>query len=118
MIVAVKELREKEVALEKAKREYGAARINAQAECDHPEIVEGKPRISDYLGCSDPPFRTCTECGYAEEGWGCGYNLLNKRNVPEVERDEAFKYVRRGIIKNENHSAVRSGTKTLKEILA
>lgn len=41
-----------------------------QNKCKHTDVVETS------LG-THPPFRVCRECGYAEQGWGCGYWKLN-----------------------------------------
>lgn len=45
--------------------------------CKHPKdkIVGYKYKDYKYL---DParPYRVCSECGLAEEGWGCGYEIL------------------------------------------
>jgi hypothetical protein len=64
--------------------------------CKHPisQIIQGKWRDNEWLH-PDPEFRVCKICGYAEEGWGCGFwNLApNNYNIPEVSREEARKHV-------------------------
>ena len=61
--------------------------IEARRECAH--------RPAEYIATS-PPIRVCTICGYAEEGWGCGYwKLKEPFSIPEIERDELMKYVLR-----------------------
>lgn len=72
--------------------------LKAMTLCKHPsgQIVEGAYRPSDF-GQSSPPFRVCRKCGYAEEGWYCGYYLLADRKgvtIPEMDRDSAHKFVR------------------------
>lgn len=64
--------------------------LKAQNECPHPkeEILEGE---------GSPPFHVCKLCGYAEEGWYCGYWKLECRNAPRLSHREAFKYVLRFI---------------------
>ena len=64
-------------------------RLQFMKNCEHQDVVEG-----EYGGncTASPPFRVCKLCGYTEEGWYCGYTLLNG-NYPEVSRDEAFKFV-------------------------
>lgn len=45
-----------------------------------------------------PPMRVCTDCGYAEEGWHCGYWKLDTDygvEIPKLSRDAAFKFVRK-----------------------
>lgn len=80
-------------ALQKKKKAFI---IKSVAKCKHPvsSVVEGEYKEFHYLN-SCPPFRVCKDCGYAEEGWGCGYNKLDyyKVLVPTVQRDYAEKYV-------------------------
>jgi len=68
-----------------------------QSRCQHRvnEVVEGDYKAYDYS--TDPPFRVCTVCGYAEQGWGCGYWKLNygSREIPTIPRSEAQKYIRK-----------------------
>lgn len=68
-----------------------------QENCVHPlySVVEGKYKASTYHTTADAPFRVCRDCGYAEEGWGCGYDKLHRNNhdIPEMNRDEARKFV-------------------------
>lgn len=80
--------RKKEVIREKI--------LKAQIACSHPlkAIVEGAyvPRED---GHSLPPFRVCRNCGYAEEGWYCGYSLLapNTYGLDTIDRDKAWKLI-------------------------
>lgn len=90
-----------------------------QEECPHPkeDIIEGDMhRGSTYGGCgvhvstSQPPFRVCRRCGYAEEGWGCGYWKITKDySVPTLPREEAWKIVIGGILSQ--NDMVERGTK-------
>jgi hypothetical protein len=79
--------------------------VDVQGKCSHDEIVEGEYRKGEYLG-SQPPFSVCISCGYAEQGWGCGYTYL-KEEIGEgrltIDRDEARKYVRGRIMSNDTH---------------
>ena len=74
--------------------------------CEHPlkSIVEGAyipsgPYSHDWDGeCATSPFRVCKECGYAEKGWGGGYNVLTKgykldRAIPTIKRKDAERFV-------------------------
>ena len=65
-----------------------------QKQCKHPRelIVEGEFIPSGAYCHASPPFRVCTACGYAEEGWHCGYWKLDG-NCNCVDREEAMKYV-------------------------
>ena len=72
--------------------------------CTHPveHIIEGNyiPDNSWGGGHATPPFRVCTICGYAEEGWGCGYYKLgpgvyDEKIIRTVKRREAEKFVTR-----------------------
>lgn len=106
--------------LNKAKESYHQTRIRLQTECPHNHIVEGAyAQSSDHSTRGSPPFRVCTSCGYAEEGWGCGYSFLNdsSREIKEISREKARKYVIGRIINNKDHSEVRFGRKRLSSIL-
>jgi len=117
---AIQTMLEAEEKYNQAKEDYQAARIKAQIECDHPEIFEGE-YISSGDGHSTPEFRVCVPCGYAEEGWHCGYSFLTDedgRNVTEVSREEALKKIRHRIIPNSEHPEVKFGRKKLEDVLA
>lgn len=88
---------------QKAVNDYRRELINFQVSCKHSQVIEGEYSPGKFFG-SLPPFRVCTRCGYAEDGWGCGYTMLNNdQNVEEVSRDEADKYVRGMILPNLVH---------------
>lgn len=77
-----------------------------QAACKHPtsEIIEG---YNDSEFSESAPFRVCKVCGYNEPGWNCGYLLLGdyegkvRRQIKSVSWDTAFKYVRGGLMTQE-----------------
>lgn len=77
-----------------------AATIEAQRTCPHPvESIFEIDYRSSVLGTT-APWRVCAECGFAEEGWGCGYKYLatpNSRRVPTIDRERGLE-LRRGKI--------------------
>lgn len=80
--------------------------------CVHPisHIVEGEYSPDDYgWGSADPPFRVCTICGYAEEGWGCGYWKLAPRiyDIKPISRNKAYTYVTKGVLSQEKLSNLK-----------
>ena len=101
-----------------------------QATCSHPdsEIVEGGYRASRWEEvAADPPFRVCRRCGYSEPGWGCGYLRLHPNNyhIPRMDREEAWKFIRGGLMPQEQkirlfqarwdrEAAARAGEDTVK----
>jgi hypothetical protein len=101
-------------ALQKEIREKNAEASqllkDIQGSCPHPErdIVEGKYRDYSWSDTCDPPFRVCRVCGYNEPGWGCGYYLLAPENyhIPTMERDEAMKFVRGGMMTGDEKNAL------------
>jgi len=63
-----------------------------QTECDHPEdqILEAAYTPAGSFGYATPPFRVCKLCGYAEEGWNCGYwKLKTREEIPTISRQKA-----------------------------
>ncbi|RKZ95081.1 MAG: hypothetical protein DRQ40_04490 [Gammaproteobacteria bacterium] len=112
-----------EIKLREAKENLKAARMEVQKSCEHPdeEVVEGKYEPCSYANAT-PPFRVCKLCGYAEQGWGCGYWKLGHGlySIPIVSRSEAFEFVSGGIIRQDQLSEVRYDRKdhdTLWEML-
>lgn len=99
----------KQIALLKDERSALAVKIESletrlMAKCPHhvDSLREGRfvEQSSSGFGRATPPMRVCIDCGYAEEGWGCGYWKLETSwqlndSVPKLEQSEAFKFVRR-----------------------
>lgn len=88
-----------EAELDVAREKLRKTRRQVQKYCDHPqkEIVEGEYRSDTWGHHHIPPFRVCKLCGYAEEGWHCGYWKLASRvyeGVPLLSWDEARKFVK------------------------
>lgn len=79
--------------------------------CAHPptHIIEGEYDPDDGWRDAIPPFRVCTICGYAEEGWGCGYWKLSTDNIkiPELTRTEARKFATKGVLSQEKLNNIR-----------
>ena len=65
--------------------------VEAQLSCKHEKIAE-----CDYektpLGTTYKPFRVCMICGFAEEGWYCGNQILIKKHL-DISREEGYKHV-------------------------
>jgi hypothetical protein len=64
-----------------------------QSACKHSHYREAD--AYSWLFGTDPPFRVCVDCGYAEEGWGCCYYRLGAGdyNLSYENRDEIRKLV-------------------------
>lgn len=64
-----------------------------QAQCQHPidALIEGQYQSTYYS--TTPPFRVCKLCGYAEEGWYCGYWKLQGNDIPQLPNEVAHKLV-------------------------
>ncbi len=71
--------------------EYSKDLIALQLKCEHKRIVEA-PYSSDSVCISaSPDFRVCLDCGFAEEGWGCGYQILSGVTAPiKVTREKGM----------------------------
>jgi hypothetical protein len=67
-----------------------------QEVCPHPVESLLEAPYQSYCESVSPPFRVCRLCGYAEEGWGCGYQKLGPNNydVPTLNRDRVFELVK------------------------
>lgn len=84
------------VTYEQALEEYNTAKevlrqvtIDRIMQCEHSEVFESAYTPSSW-GSATPPYRVCRDCGFAEEGWGCGYSILQGAASP-AERDAAGK---------------------------
>lgn len=77
-----------------AEKDYQDTLKICQAECKHEDVVEHPDSHGKFI--VSPPYRVCRTCGYAEEGWGCGYWKLAPRvfEVPHLSREAAWKFVR------------------------
>lgn len=73
---------------------------SVQSECAHPVELVREAHFVEGIIIDRRPFRVCIDCGYAEEGWGCGYRKLHGSNykIPMVEQEDARSYVLGGII--------------------
>lgn len=81
-----------------------------QSKCTHKLVIEAPYKEETYVTYAAPDFRVCKECGYAEEGWGCGYwKLSNPEFVGCMPRDEARNYVKGKFWTQEEMSKLRFG---------
>ena len=103
--MALSEVIDAENRARDSKDKYLSALIGLQSSCEHQKIIEGEYERGVFG--TTPPFRVCGNCGYAEEGWGCGYTMLNARDVDEMQRVEARSNVRGIIFPNEVHFDIR-----------
>jgi len=79
-------------ASEAIKELLAAVAFEVQEKCAHEECYECEYEPDNYGHRHRPPRRICLECRLVEEGWGCGYKLLENSKVLEViERREMFK---------------------------
>ncbi len=70
--------------------------INAAvASCDHPlEAIRELPYNANPL-FPEKPWLVCTKCGYAEQGWYCGYKRLKHaeyKNPPKITHKQFCAY--------------------------
>lgn len=77
------------------KVKHAAALASFQDACPHERVLETPMR--DGWGMTNAPMRVCVTCGWAENGWGCGYGMLGGQEWPRVSR-ERFNELRRGPI--------------------
>jgi hypothetical protein len=73
-------------AIARAKR----LRAQLQLDCEHTHTIESV--YDNRPHCVDAEFRVCLDCGLAERGWNCGFQILRRPPQREnVPRDEAHK---------------------------
>ena len=74
--------------IDEIKANIEAKRIDVQLNCDHTgQVYEHKSVYHSWLP-STPDWRVCEACGFAERGWGCGYQILtDDKNI--VNDDKA-----------------------------
>lgn len=93
-------LREAETSVKTLRAATVDALCAFQSACPHPVdcVLQG-----ESVGIV-APFRVCSACGYAEQGWGAGYTRLREchdHNI--VARPAAMLCVRGGVIPNHLH---------------
>lgn len=82
---------DQQIAELKAEREELISAL--QKACKHDTIYEVDYIPSRFFNAT-PPFRVCKDCGYAEQGWNCGYwKLDTKEAVPIIRDEQGQKYV-------------------------
>lgn len=70
-----------------AEAELEAARVEMQLTCSHRRVAEYDYRPDPYGHNHTPPYRVCVDCGFAEYGWGCGWQILRAGpNAPAAQR--------------------------------
>lgn len=103
-----------ELDIQELRKQRDETIIRLQEECPHPvnALREAEYSPETHFVYASPPFRVCTECGYAEDGWGCGYwKLASNEEIPQMSRDTLFrKYVKRRLTQDEL-SKVRFGAR-------
>jgi hypothetical protein len=58
-----------------------------QLSCKHAHVAEFKYREDPFGHNHTPPYRVCADCGFAEYGWNCGWQILtHTANRTEAER--------------------------------
>lgn len=121
MTPAVQRFRQLEIELDLVQAYHLAARNEAQLSCPHERIVEAPFQPEGQSDCTVPPFRVCTDCGFAEEGWSCGYQILGRRQYnafPIVSRTAAARYQRGKLWPNHYLVASQPDRRTARELLA
>jgi len=69
-----------------------AVALEVQENCAHEECYECEYEESKFHGRAKPPCRICLECRLIEEGWGCGYKLLENSNILKtIDRYELYR---------------------------
>ena len=87
----VKKLKTARKQMDKVKAKVNELEIELQLICDHPRIMEADYSPGLYgFGNSYPPFRVCEVCGFSEEGWNCGYQIL-KNSIYKIEKEAGYK---------------------------
>ena len=95
----------------KAKNELEAARIAMQLHCKHAVVAE-VPWRSDPFGYNHTPsHRICADCGFTEEGWSCGHQILTAEpTVIKAERIGTIWPNARFVVPRSRHSKPRNKT--------
>lgn len=96
------------------RRRYNQACYDLQLSCTHGRVVE-----FDYVQwaySADRPLKVCLLCGFCEEGWSCGHQIL--KSAPEVvySSREKLHIVKHGPV-HSNRFFVRQGNCTDRKAL-
>ena len=80
--------------IDKLKQELDDVRIAMQLECKHERIAEVPYKSDPYGHNHIRPYMVCEDCGFAEGGWSCGYQILTGRPL-EANADTPSKRIGR-----------------------
>jgi len=80
-----------EAALERAKAKLLSVIEECQTSCKHSSVVEAPYEPASCYSSASAPFRVCADCGFMEDGWGCGYDALDVTSVKRISREEGYK---------------------------
>lgn len=58
--------------------------------CKHVNVVEVPHRPATPVTQSQPAIRLCEGCGYEEDAWGTGYDLLKDCEVRTISMNEYY----------------------------
>lgn len=89
-------------------------RVEVQLACTHPWIIEAPYAPSRGWLRASPEFRVCRTCGFTEQGWGCGFQIL-RHHHERLSREEAGVF--RVGPEHPNHRFVRDGSDFDKKVL-
>lgn len=60
-------------------------RIAMQLACTHDGVVYEHAYRAEGSLPAQPPWRVCETCGFSEEGWSCGFQILTGKVEENIE---------------------------------
>lgn len=75
-------------AVQNAKENLRGVTYVVTSVCTHSTVGEAPYHSTDYA--TFPPVRVCMHCGLVEQGWGCGYVVLENDLVLNLTRDQVY----------------------------
>lgn len=94
--------------IDKLQRQRNNLIVERIAKCSHP-----KNHVYEHRLIDSPPDRVCTKCGLSEQGWGCGYLLLEGYESDGIRKCSFEKYLDNRLIRfdQENLNNIRDGAR-------
>lgn len=108
-------LRAAEDDVKRAQDDLARSRYAVTTICSHQTVGEAPHQRNDHVR-NFPPLRVCMSCGLVEEGWSCGYLVLENELAYPLTRDQVYD-IRSVTIQQEDKGPLLRKEVTLKQLI-
>jgi hypothetical protein len=109
-------IRASEDAVKQAQDDLTRTRYAVTTICSHATVGEAPHQQNAHVR-NFPPLRVCMTCGLVEEGWSCGYLVLDNELAYSLTRDQVYD-IRSVTVEQEDKGPLLRKEVTLKQLIA